>query len=179
MSVPFMQGEKTCNVTYGSSVNCTIGSPNLVNCTMSNCTIGILSSNRRRYSMLFGSESHNTGGIWFCMCILLRKCCVLSIIIPFAREKFSCTCCISTTSTGSSPCTSELKRPDRIAANCEAGSKHCMHARKKCNMHNIKWMHTQLSQRTLAVPGRPEVTRVGQHWLALAEQFEPSPGGGF
>ena len=40
-------------------------------------------------------------------------------------------------------------------------------------------LRAQLSQRTFAVPGKSEVTRAGQHSLALAEQSEPSPGGGF
>ena len=55
-----------CNITYGSSVNCTIGSLKLVACTLNNCTIGILRSNRRRNSILCSSESQKSGGIWFC-----------------------------------------------------------------------------------------------------------------
>ena len=42
---------------------------------------------------------------------------------------FPRTCCISTTSTGSTTCTPVLQRRDRIVDDCEAGSKHCMHIR--------------------------------------------------
>ena len=55
-----------CNITYGSSLNYTIGSLKLVACTLNNCMIGILRSNRRRNSILCSSESNKSGGIWFC-----------------------------------------------------------------------------------------------------------------